>query len=81
MALTSTEKKEIEVLIRKEIKDFFDSNTSKQFENKLMDKINQEIKKGKLKSNVKEIVLKSFQEYFTVMYQQRGFWEQKFRNA
>jgi len=81
MALSASDKKEIEVLIRKEIKDFFDSNTSKQFENKLMDKINQEIKKGKLKSNVKEIVLKSFQEYFTVMYQQRGFWEQKFRNV
>jgi hypothetical protein len=81
MALSASDKKEIEVLIRKEIKDFFDSNTSKQFENKLIDKINQEIKKGKLKSNVKEIVLRSFQEYFTVMYQQRGFWEQKFRNV
>jgi Rod binding domain-containing protein len=81
MALTASDKKEIEVLIRKEIKDFFDSTTSKQFENKLMDKISQEIKKGKLKGNVKEVILKSFQEYFTVMYQQRGFWEQKFRNA
>ena len=81
MALTASDKKEIEVLIRKEIKDFFDSTTSKQFENKLMDKISQEIKKGKLKGNVKEVILKSFQEYFTVMYQQRGFWEQKFRNV
>lgn len=81
MALTSSDKKEIEVLIRKEIKDFFDSNTSKQFENKLIDKISNEIKKGKLKGNVKEVILKSFQEYFTVMYQQRGFWEQKFRNV
>jgi Rod binding domain-containing protein len=81
MALTASDKKEIEVLIRKEIKDFFDSSTSKQFENKLMDKISQEIKKGKLKGNVKEVILKSFQEYFTVMYQQRGFWEQKFRNV
>lgn len=81
MALSTTDKKEIEVLIRKEIKDFFNSNTAKQFEDKLLDKINQEIKKGKLKGNVKEIVLKSFQEYFTVMYQQRGFWEQKFRNV
>jgi Rod binding domain-containing protein len=81
MALTASDKKEIEVLIRKEIKDFFDSNTSKQFENKLIDKISQEIKKGKLKGNVKDVILKSFQEYFTVMYQQRGFWEQKFRNV
>ncbi len=81
MALTSSDKKEIEVLIRKEIKDFFDSNTSKQFENKLVDRISQEVKKGKIRGEIKEVILKSFQEYFTVMYQQRNFWEQKFRNV
>ena len=81
MALTQSDKKEIEVLIRKEIKDFFNSSTSKQFENKLMDKIHDDLKKGKLWGEVKEVILKSFQEYFTVMYQQRGFWEQKFRNV
>ena len=32
MALTSTDRKEIESMIKKEIKDFFDSNSSKQFE-------------------------------------------------
>jgi hypothetical protein len=81
MALTASDKKEIEVLIRKEIKDFFDSNTSKQFENKLMSKISQEMKRGGLRKDMKEVILKSFQEYFTVMYQQRNFWEQKFRNV
>ena len=80
MALTSAEKKEIEVLIRKEIKDFFDSSSAKQFEKKLIDKVSEDMNKGGLKKNVKDIVIKSFQEYFTVMYQQRGFWEQKFRN-
>jgi hypothetical protein len=81
MALTASDKKEIEVLIRKEIKDFFDSNTSKQFENKLMSKVSQEMKRGGLRKDMKEVILKSFQEYFTVMYQQRNFWEQKFRNV
>jgi len=81
MALSNTEKKEIEALIRKEIKNFFDSSTSKQFENKLMDKIADDLKKGKLRGEVKEVVMKSFQEYFAIMYQQRGFWEQKFRNV
>ena len=81
MALSAAEKKEIEVLIRKEIKDFFDSNTSKQFENKLVDRISQEMKKGKIRNEMKEVILKSFQEYFTVMYQQRNFWEQKVRNV
>jgi hypothetical protein len=35
MALSSSEKKEIETLVRKEIKDFLGSQTVKQFENKL----------------------------------------------
>jgi len=80
MAFSSTDKKEIEVMIRKEIKDFFDASTSKQFEKKLLDKISQDLQRGGLKRDVKDIVIKSFQEYFTVMYQQRGFWEQKFRS-
>jgi hypothetical protein len=81
MPLTTTEKKEIETMIKKEIKDFFDATNSKQFEKKLIDKISSEINKGSLKKDIKELITKSFQEYFTVMYQQRGFWEQKFRNV
>lgn len=79
MALTNTDKKEIEVLIRKEIRDFFNASTSKQFETKLMDTISKELQRGKLKKDIKDIIIKSFQEYFTVMYQQRSFWEQKFK--
>ena len=81
MALSQGEKKEIEVLIRKEIKDFLSSNTVKQFEDKLIDKISKEIQKGGLKKDVKEIVIKSFQEYFQTMYQQRYYCESKFRNV
>jgi Rod binding domain-containing protein len=81
MPFSTTEKKEIEVMIRKEIKDFFDSTSSKQFEKKLIDKISSELQKGGLKKDVKDIIIKSFQEYFVVMYQQRGFWEQKFRSV
>jgi ribosomal protein S20 len=81
MAFSSSEKKEIETLIRKEIKDFFDSTSAKQFEKKFIDKISNEIQKGGLKKDVKDLITKSFQEYFMVMYQQRGFWEQKFRNV
>ena len=79
MPFKSTEKKEIESMIKKEIKDFFDSNNSKQFEKKLFDKIYTDLKRGELKKDVKDIIIKSFQEYFIVMYQQRSFWEQKFR--
>ena len=47
MALTSTDRKEIESMIKKEIKDFFDSNSSKQFEKKLLDKVSYELTEGK----------------------------------
>ena len=46
MALSSSDKKEIEVLIRKEIKDFLGSNTINQFENKLLDMVAKELKRG-----------------------------------
>ena len=49
MSLTTSEKKEIEILIRKEIKDFFDSNSAKQFEKKLLDKISDDMSRGNLK--------------------------------
>jgi hypothetical protein len=36
MALTPSDKREIETMIRKEIKTFLDSNTLKQFENRII---------------------------------------------
>ena len=57
MALTATEKKEIETMVRKEIRDFMGSSTIKQFEEKLMDEIAKDIKRGKLEGSVKEIVM------------------------
>ena len=41
MALTPADKKDIEVMIRKEIKGFLDSNTLKQFETTMIEKIRQ----------------------------------------
>ena len=49
MALTQADKKDIEVMIRKEIKDFLGSTTINQFEKKIIDKIQDEIKRGKIK--------------------------------
>ena len=79
MALTSSEKKEIETLIKKEIKDFMGSNTAKQFEDKLIDKISKDLHRGKLEKDVKDLIIKSFREFYTIMYQQRSFWESKFK--
>jgi hypothetical protein len=81
MALTSTDKKEIETMIRKEIKSFMDNNTLKQFEDKLMDRIAREIKRGKLTGDVKDITLRMFREFYQFMWMNRSYWEPRLRNA
>jgi hypothetical protein len=81
MALTDSDKKEIEVMIRKEIKTFLDSNTMKQFEDKIIDKISKDIKKGKLEGDVKDITIRVFREFYNFMWMQRGYWEPRLKNA
>lgn len=81
MALTSSEVKEIEVMIRKEIKDFFGSTTMQQYENKLIDTISKELKRGKLEGDVKDITLRMFREFYQFMWMNRSYWEPKLKNA
>jgi hypothetical protein len=81
MALTSVEKKEIETLVRKEIKDFMGSSTLQQYENKLIDTISKEIKKGKLEGDIKDITLRMFREFYQFMWTNRSYWEPKLKNA
>jgi anti-sigma28 factor (negative regulator of flagellin synthesis) len=81
MAFTTTEKKEIEVMIRKEIKSFMGNNTINQFENKLIELIKTEIARGKIKGDIKEIVVRMFREFYNFMWTQRGYWEPRIKNA
>ena len=81
MALTSGESKEIEVMIRKEIRNFMDNNTVKQFEDKLMDKISKEIKRGRLEGDIKDITLRMFREFYQFMWLNRSYWEPRLKNA
>jgi hypothetical protein len=81
MALTNSETKEIEVIIRKEIKSFMESNTLRQFEEKLMDKIAKDIKRGKLEGEVKDITLRMFREFYQFMWMNRSYWEPRLKNA
>ena len=81
MALTSTEKIEIEVMIRIEIRNFMDNNTIKQFEDKLLDRISKEIKRGKLEGDVKDITLRMFREFYQFMWMNRSYWEPRLKNA
>ena len=81
MALKNSELKEIEVLIRKEIRSYMDNNTIKQFEDKLMDRIEKEMKKGKLEGEIKDITLRMFREFYQFMWMNRSYWEPRLKNA
>ena len=81
MAFTSSEVKEIERIFRKEIRDFMENSTIKQYEDKLFDKIQKEIKRGKLEGEVKEIAVKMFREFYQFMWQNRSYWEPRLKNA
>jgi anti-sigma28 factor (negative regulator of flagellin synthesis) len=79
MALTKTEKDQIEVMIRKEIKDFMNATTVKQFENKLIDELKKEIKNGKLDRDIKGIVSDVMIDFYRLMWTKRSFWEPDLR--
>ena len=81
MALTASEKNEIEVIVRKEIKNFMGNNTIKQFEDKLMDRIHKDMKRGKLEGDVKDIALRMFREFYQFMWMNRSYWEPRLKNA
>jgi hypothetical protein len=81
MAFTDSDKKQIETIVRKEIKDFLGSSTVRQYEEKLMDMLAKEIKRGKLEGDVKEVVIKVFREFYNFMWTQRGYWEPRLKNA
>ena len=81
MALSATEKKEIETLVLKEIKDFIGTNTVKQFEDKLLDAVIKDMKRGRTEKEIKELVVRMFTEFYGLMYQQRTQWQSRLRNA
>jgi hypothetical protein len=81
MALTATDKKEIERIARDEVKKFLNSTTLKQFEEKIIDLIVKEIKRGKAEKEIKELVVKMMREFYQVMWVQRSVWEPRLKNV
>jgi hypothetical protein len=81
MALSQTDKKEIEVMIRKEIKDFLNSSTLNQFENKIIELIRKEMMRGKIRGDVNEIVTRIMREFYSIMWTKRNFWEPQLKNV
>ena len=66
---------------KKEIKDFLESTTVNQFEKKIVDKIQDEIRRGKITKDVSEIVAKVMKEFYKIMWTRRSFWEPTLKNV
>ena len=81
MALTNTEIKEIEVIVRQEIRKFLETSTIKQFEDKILDKVLKDAKRGKLENEMKDITLKMFREFYQFMWMNRSYWEGRLKNV
>ena len=52
-----------------------------QFEDKLLDRVSREIKRGKLEGDVKDITLRMFREFYQFMWVNRSYWEPRLKNA
>jgi hypothetical protein len=81
MSFNQTETKQIEKIVRDEIKSFMGSNTMRQYEEKLITMLSKEIKKGKLEADVKDVVVRAFSEFYKFMWQQRGYWEPRLKQS
>ena len=68
-------------MVRKEIKDFLGSNTMRQFEDKMMDMVIKELKRGKLGTETKDLVAKMFSEFYQFMWVQKSYWEPRIKNV
>ena len=80
MAFTSSDKKEIEALVRKEIKDFLGSTSVSKFEDKIIERLRNEIKRGNLRGDINDVVVKLFHEFYYLLWTGRTHWEGRLKN-
>lgn len=72
MALTDTDKKEIERIVKKEIKDFMDSTQAQKLVVKM---IQDEIGSKKFDEKVVDLSTKVVVELFKTLWARKSFWE------
>ena len=79
MAFNQTEIKQIEKITRDEIKSFFSSTTIKQFEEKMIELLLKDIKKGKIEKEIKNIISKSMLDFYEYLWNNRSVWSDKIK--
>lgn len=79
MALTSTDKKEVERIARKEIKDFM---TKPQFKNEIEKLIDAQIKNGrKTRNEIVDIISKVTLELYKTFWFRRSMWQSELKRV
>jgi hypothetical protein len=72
MALTDQDKREIERITRKEIKDFMDSTNAHKI---VIKQIQQELGTKKIDDKIVDLSTKVVVELFKTLWQRKSFWE------
>ena len=78
MALTDTDKKEIEKIIKKEIKDFMDSTQASKLVVKLLQ---DELGTRKIDDKIVDLSSKVVIELFKTLWLRKSFWESSIKNV
>jgi len=79
MALTNTDKKEIERIARKEMKDFM---SKPQFKNEVKKVVTDEIKKGRnTRAEIVDIVSKVMLELYKTFWFRRSMWQSEIKRV
>jgi len=78
MALTDQDKREIEKIAKKEIKDFLDST---QAHNIVIKVIQKELGTKKIDDKIIDLSTKVVVELFKTLWQKKSFWESSLKNV
>jgi hypothetical protein len=78
MALTDQDKREIERITRKEIKDFMDSTNAHKI---VIKQIQQELGTKKIDDKIVDLSTKVVVELFKTLWQRKSFWETSLKNV
>jgi AAA+ superfamily predicted ATPase len=78
MALTETDKKEIEKIVTKEIKDFMSSTNAHKM---VIDMVKKEMGARDINDKVIDLSTKVVVELFKTLWQRKSFWETSLKNV
>ena len=81
MALSQQDKKQVETIARQEIKNFLKASTVKQYEQSIVDMLKREIKKGTLRGDINDIVIKIMTEFYYHLWSKKNQWQTALKNV